>query len=98
MSDAKKDALLRWMPTILALVGFIGNAVYVGRWVGQVEQRVAYLEKQPTRADDTVYFVTRTEFNAQKENRDRQINETTAALARIDAKLDRVIEIQLKKN
>lgn len=95
MPDAKKDMLLRWLPAIVAIVGFVGNAVYIGRWIGQVEQRVAVLEKQPTRSEDAAYFVTRTEFNAQKENRDRQLGELTASLNRMDAKLDRLIEREI---
>ena len=57
-----------------------------------------FLEKRPSRADDVSYFVTRTEFNAQREARDRQIFDLNATLLRIDAKLDKIIERELRNS
>jgi hypothetical protein len=94
MSDARKDTLLRWLPAFIALVGFIGNAVYVGRWIGAVEQRVEFLEKRPTQSENLATFVSRNEFNIQRDNRDRQIGDMGKLLTRIEEKLDRVIERQ----
>lgn len=85
MSDARKETLMRWLPAFIALVGFVGNAVYVGRWIGQVEQRVEFLEKRPGATENMATFVSRNEFVLLKEN----LNST---LGRIEQKLDRVVE------
>lgn len=101
MSDARKDTLLRWLPAFVALVGFIGNAVYIGRWIGAVEARVEFLERQPTASANMATFVSRNEFTLQKENRDRQILDLSKTLNRIEEKLDRMVEregIRLSKN
>lgn len=101
MSEARKTALLQWLPAIVALAGFIGNAIYVGRWTGIIEQRIVAVEKHPDTQQQISMFVSRNEFNLVKNAQEAETNQTRDILRTMDAKLDRLIEreaVRLSKN
>lgn len=103
MSISARETLSKWMPVIVALIGLAGNAVYIGRWMGESEQRHAASEQHARNADmhrpmshDLKMFVTRPEFETLKTLRDNELAELRLSFRTIDAKLDRLIERSLK--
>jgi hypothetical protein len=104
MSLTTKEMLSRWLPALVALAGFIINAMYIGRWSGQMEGRMTNLEHHAENKDTHIpfergvqIFVTRAEFNGVKAARDLEISEMKISFRSIDAKLDRLVESVLKK-
>ena len=104
MSLTTKEILSRWLPALVALAGFLTNAVYIGRWSGAMEGRMANLEHHAENKDvhmpferEVALFVTRTEFSSTKTARDLELTEMKLNFRSIDAKLDRLVESGLKK-
>lgn len=97
--DTSPSIFSKWLPALVAFVGFIGNAVYIGRWSGALDARLVAVESHA--ASTALHmpferkielFVTRTEYSAKQLSRDTELAEIKAAFRGIDAKLDRLIE------
>jgi hypothetical protein len=98
MSTAQKDWLSKWLPLIVA-VG--ANFVTIAYGYGKLEQRVAPIETYvatQTHEKMATLFVTRAEFVTRTAQRDREMETQAAWLARIEAKLDRVLERQARED
>jgi len=94
-----KDTFTKWLPALVAVVGFVGNAVYIGRWSGALDARLVAVEAHAASTAmhmpferKVELFVTRTEYSAKQLSRDTELAEIKAAFRGIDAKLDRLIE------
>lgn len=96
MSGSQKEALRGWLPAIVAVIGFLGNAVWIGHWSGSIEQRLVAVEQHSTdHRQDAKNFVTKDEFSVQRTNRDREMADLRNLINTIDGKLDRLIEHEL---
>ena len=105
MSLTQKEMLSRWLPVLVALAGFMTNAVYIGRWSGAMEGRMVNLEHHAENKENHMpfekkvdLFVTRVEFSHSKSSRDLEINDIKLNFRSIDAKLDRLVESTSKKS
>ena len=110
MSDARRESFFRWLPVLVALGGFIGNAIWAGRWSGAVEQRLVALESH--QHDAVVHmplekkidiFVTRQEFSGVTALRNIEVADMKRfyreEFSSVNSKLDRLIErVSLSKN
>lgn len=94
MSTQQRDLLAKWLPVVIAL---LTNAMVVAYGYGRLEQRLNPIEQSiASLAYDKLSgsFVTRTEFNTRTTQRDREMGVQNAWLARIEDKLDRLLERQ----
>ena len=91
MSTESKEALSRWLPTLVAIIAIIGNILWLGARAGAMEQRIATNEIALTKS------ITRAEYDADKRAATVMNDDTKQALRDINAKLDRLIEQRIKQ-
>lgn len=86
MSNESKEALSRWLPTIVAIIAIIGNILWLGARAGAMEQRISNNQEALAKT------ITRAEYSADQRAATAQNDDTKQALRDINAKLDRLIE------
>lgn len=86
MSTESRDALSRWLPTLVALAAIIGNILWLGRQAGVLEQRIITNEQALTKV------ISRDEYEADKRASAFRMDDTKQSLRDINAKLDKLIE------
>ena len=92
MSAGQKDFLSRWLPLLVAIISSVAT---IAISYGKLEQRLAPIEefvRENTFEKHVQVLTPRSEFNAQKQVRDREVDELKIALREINQKLDRLIE------
>jgi len=90
MSDASKDTLSRWLPTIVAIAAILGQVFYFGQRLGANEQKVSTVETLV--AQQAAVSVTRAEYVADKTAIAVQTSDIKVALRDLNVKMDRLIE------
>ena len=89
----------RWLPTSVAVAGFILQLTILSAWVGRLDQRLAAVEAHA--ADKVVHmpltekltlFVPRAEYAAKVTQRDQEFSELRRAIENLGAKIDRFFE------
>lgn len=90
MSEANKDSLSRWLPTIVAIIAILGQVFYFGQRLGAAEQRVASTEVAV--AQQAAQAVTRAEYAADKSAAVVQTADIKQSLRDLNSKMDRLIE------
>jgi hypothetical protein len=88
MSEQQKDAVSRWLPTIVAIAAIVGNIVWLGARAGALEQRITYTESA------LVQTVTRAEYQADKSATANQLGDMKTTLREINTKIDRLVEMR----
>ena len=86
MSEANKDSLSRWMPTVVAIIAILGQVFYFGQRLGATEQRVASTELT------VAGTVTKVEYLADKGAALVQTNDIKQSLRDLNYKMDHLIE------
>ena len=86
MSTESKEALSRWLPTIIAIIAIVGNILWLGARAGAMEQRIYANEVALGKS------ITRAEYSADQRAATQQSDDTKQSLRDINAKLDRLIE------
>ncbi len=92
MSSSQRDSILRWLPIAVTI---LTNLILVAYGYGQLNQRVLPLEKHA--ADALSTFIPRTEYAQRISTRDREMDELRGRLEKIDTKLDRLLENQVRR-
>lgn len=90
MSDASKESLSRWMPTIVAIIAILGQVFYFGQRLGANEQRVTTVETEV--AKQAALIITRAEYSADKAASTVQTGDIKQSLRDLNDKMDRLIE------
>lgn len=91
MSTGSKEALSRWLPTLVAIIAIIGNILWLGARAGAMEQRIATNEIALTKS------ITRAEYDADKRAATVMSDDIKQTLRDMNAKLDRLIEQRIKQ-
>lgn len=100
-ADQTQDATpaSKWLPTLVTFIGLGAQLAVCSAWVGRLDQRVVAVERHA--ADTALHmsldrkmelFVPRAEYADKVKSRDAEFIELRNAIARLDAKLDRLIE------
>jgi len=90
MSEANKDSLSRWLPTIVAILAILGQVFYFGQRLGAAEQRMASTETAI--AQQAAQAVTKAEYIADKNAITVQTADIKQSLRDLNYKMDRLIE------
>jgi len=90
MSEKAKDALSRWLPTIIAIIAIVGNILWLGAKAGALEQRIIYVEASTSAA------VSRAEYIADRTAAQAMYAEMKQNLRDISQKLDRIVEARAR--
>ena len=94
MSDRTKSLLNAWLPALVALAGFVGNAMWFAKWTGEMEARLVSVE---TNVRDHSFekqqerFVPRAEYTAAARARDTEISDIKQGVREINGKLDALL-------
>lgn len=94
MSDRTKSLLNAWLPAIVALAGFIGNAMWFANWTGQMESRLVTVEasvREHTTELKADRYVPRTEYAAAVQARNTELNDIKQGVREMNAKLDAIL-------
>lgn len=94
MSDRTKSLLNAWLPALMALAGFIGNAMWFAKWTGEMEARMASSEaviREHTIELKSDRYVPRTEYNAAVRSRDTEMADIKQGVHEINGKLDALL-------
>ena len=89
-SEANKDSLSRWMPTVVAIIAILGQVFYFGQRLGAAEQRVATTETAVQQ--QAAQAVTKAEYIADKNAAVVQTADIKQSLRDLNYKMDRLIE------
>lgn len=94
MSDRTKSLINAWLPALVALAGFIGNAMWFAKWTGEMETRMAANEsivREHTSELKSDRYVPRTEYTAAARSRDTEISDIKQGVREINGKLDALL-------
>lgn len=94
MSDRTKSLLNAWLPALVALAGFVGNAMWFAKWTGEMETRMAANEsivREHTVELKADRYIPRTEYAAAARARDTEISDIKQGVREINAKLDALL-------
>lgn len=95
MTAQQKETTRSWLPTIVAVVAFVGQAIFIGTAYGQMEERLAQAARHAS--DQSLHmplekklemFITRHEVDQRSATRDREMADIRAQLSRIGAQVD----------
>ena len=90
-TEQVKDTASRWLPTVVALAGILGQTFYFGQRLGAAEQE---LKNTTSTAQASV---TRVEYLAEKAATGSQLSDVKQTLRDMNQKLDRLVERQSSK-
>lgn len=90
-TEEVKDRASRWLPTVVALLGVLGQTFYFGQRLGAAEQE---LKNTSAIANANV---SRVEYLAEKSANSSQLQDMKQTLRDMNAKLDRLVERQTAK-
>lgn len=88
MSDLQKDAVARWLPTLVAIAAIVGNIMWLGARAGAIEQRITYTESALSQT------VTRAEYQSDRSATANQLDDVKMTLREINTKIDRLVEMR----
>lgn len=94
MSDRTKSLINAWLPALVALAGFIGNAMWFAKWTGEMEIRLVTVEtvtREHTIELKSDHYVPRTEYNAAVRSRDTEMADIKQGVREINGKLDALL-------
>lgn len=90
-TEETKDTLSRWLPTLVAILGILGQTFYFGARLGAAEQELKNTTTMATAS------VTRVEYLAEKAATGAQLLDVKQTLRDMNQKLDRLVERQTSK-
>lgn len=94
MSDRTKSLINAWLPALVALAGFIGNAMWFAKWTGEMETRMAANEsivREHTVELKADRYIPRTEYSAAARSRDTELADIKQGVREINGKLDALL-------
>lgn len=94
MSDRTKSILNAWLPALVALAGFIGNAMWFAKWTGEMESRLVTVEanvREHTAELKSERIVPRAEYAAAVKSRDTEMADLKQGVREINGKLDALL-------
>lgn len=94
MSDRTKSILNAWLPALVALAGFVANAMWFAKWTGEMESRLVAVEaiaREHTAELKVDRFVPRAEYAAAVRSRDTEMADIKQGVREINGKLDALL-------
>lgn len=94
MSDRTKSLINAWLPALVALAGFVGNAMWFAKWTGEMESRLVSVEtnvREHTAELKSDRIIPRSEYAAAVRSRDTEMADLKQGVREINAKLDALL-------